>query len=100
MKEYMYILLCGNGTFYTGSTKYLERRLQQHQDGEGAEYTKKYQPVKLMYFEEFDRIDKAFCREKQIQNWSHGKKQALIDGDMEKLKMLSNSSFVIKDNKY
>ena len=89
MKGYMYILLCGNGTFYTGSTKYLERRLAQHQSGNGANYTTKHPPVELVYFEEFNRIDKAFYREKQVQNWSQAKKKALISGDVVLLKELS-----------
>ena len=67
MKGYMYILECANGQYYTGSTKDLEVRLYQHQNGEGANFTKKHLPVKLVYFEEYERIDEAFYREKQIQ---------------------------------
>ena len=73
MKGYMYILECSNGSYYTGSTINLERRIQQHQSGEGANHTKKYLPVRLIYFEEFKRIDEAFYREKQVQNWSRKK---------------------------
>jgi len=72
MKGYIYILECSNGSYYTGSTKDLELRICQHQNGEGAKYTKKKLPVKLVYFEEFQRIDEAFHREKQVQGW--GKK--------------------------
>ena len=92
MKGWMYILKCGNDKFYTGSTNDLDRRLIEHQTGEGANYTRKNQPVELVYFEEFDRIDKAFYREKQVQNWSHAKKQALIDGDLEGLVKLASAS--------
>ena len=88
-KGYTYILLCANGNFYTGSTIDLERRLRQHQQGEGANYTKKHLPVKLIYYEEYPTIQQAFHREKQIQGWSHGKKQALIDGDFDRLSHLS-----------
>ncbi len=90
MKGWMYILKCGNNKFYTGSTNDLDRRLIEHQTGEGANYTRKNQPVELVYFEEFDRIHKAFYREKQVQNWSHAKKQALIDGDLEGLVKLAS----------
>ncbi|MCD6178374.1 MAG: hypothetical protein J7K39_00570, partial [Bacteroidales bacterium] len=38
-------------------------------------------PVELVYFEEFERIDKAFYREKQVQGWSRKKKEALIKGE-------------------
>lgn len=85
MKGYMYILLCSNGQYYTGSTIDLEKRLAQHQSGEGANFTRKYLPLELVYYEEFDRIDDAFYREKQIQGWSHKKKEALINGDYKKL---------------
>ncbi len=65
----IYILECSDGTYYTGSTNNLELRLEQHQNGLGSNHTKKHLPVILLYFEEFDRIDKAFYREKQIQGW-------------------------------
>lgn len=84
-KGYMYILKCSNGAYYTGSTKHLDFRLQQHQNGEGANFTKKHLPVKLVYYEEFQRIDEAFYREKQVQGWSRKKKEALIHGFVEKL---------------
>ncbi len=82
----MYILECADGSYYTGSTKYLNLRIAQHQRGEGANFTKKRLPVKLVYFEEFSRIDKAFYREKQIQGWSRKKKLALINGFTNELK--------------
>lgn len=80
---YMYILQCGDGSFYTGSTTELALRIQQHKNGEGANFTSKNLPVKLVYYENFDRIDEAFAREKQIQKWSRAKKIALIQGDIE-----------------
>lgn len=85
MKGFMYILECADGSYYTGSTKDLELRLQQHQNGEGANHTKKRLPVKLVYVEEFQRIDEAFYREKQVQGWSRKKKEALINNMPEKL---------------
>lgn len=90
-KGYMYILECNNGAFYTGSTKNLVRRLQQHQNGEGANFTRKHLPVKLIYFEEFPRIDQAFYREKQVQGWSRRKKIALISGKTNELPKLSQN---------
>ena len=85
----MYILLCSNGLYYTGSTKDLDRRLAQHQIGEGANFTRKHLPVELVYYEEFNRIDDAFYREKQVQGWSRKKKEALIKGEFNKLHNLS-----------
>jgi len=82
---YLYILQCSDGTFYTGSSKDIELRFQQHQAGEGSKYTKGRLPVKLLYVEEFPRIDEAFYREKQVQGWSRKKKKALINGLLEDL---------------
>jgi putative endonuclease len=89
MKGYMYILECSDGSYYTGSTNNLELRLEQHQNGEGANHTRKRLPVKLLYVEEFQRIDHAFYREKQVQGWSRAKKEALISGASEELKKLA-----------
>ncbi len=86
---YMYILQCSDGTFYTGSTWNLDRRLIEHNLGIGANYTRARRPLKLVYCEEYDRIDDAFYRERQIHNWSHGKKQALVDGKLDRLKALT-----------
>jgi putative endonuclease len=89
MKGFMYILECADGSYYTGSTKNLELRIRQHQNGEGANHTKKRLPVKLVYYEEFQRIDEAFFREKQVQGWSRIKKEALISTNHSRLPELS-----------
>ena len=91
MKGYMYILECVDGSYYTGSTNDLELRLQQHNNGEGANHTKKRLPVELVYYEEFERIDHAFYREKQVQGWGRQKKHALIMGKNEELPLLSKN---------
>jgi putative endonuclease len=89
MKGYMYILLCSNDQYYTGSTNDLEKRLEQHKNGKGSNFTKKHSPVELVYYEEFDRIDEAFRKEKQVQGWSRKKKEALIMEEHNKLHTLS-----------
>ena len=78
---WMYLLRCGDGTTYVGSTWDLERRLSEQQEGEGGAYTSKRLPVELAYYEEFSRIDEAWAREKQVQGWSRAKREALIAGD-------------------
>lgn len=88
-KGYVYILKCSNGTYYTGSTTDLSKRIAQHQAGEGANHTKKYLPVELIYYEEYPRIDEAFYREKQIQGWNRKKKEALINGQLDTLPRLA-----------
>lgn len=89
MHGWMYILECSDGSYYTGSTRDLIARLRQHMAGEGANHTKKRLPVKLVYFEEFDRIDEAYFREKQVQGWNRKKKEALIFSRKESLPELS-----------
>ena len=89
----MYILECSDGTYYTGSTNDLDLRLIEHQSGEGANYTQRRLPVKLVYYEEYKRIEDAFNREKQIQRWSHEKKKALINHKFDKLKTLARKKF-------
>ena len=80
MKGYLYILLCVDGSFYTGSTNDLERRMKEHQARKGANHTRKRLPVELVYWEEYNRIDLAYNREQQIKRWSREKKIALIEG--------------------
>jgi len=89
MKGYVYIMECSDGSYYTGSTIELEKRVSEHKDGRGANHTKKRLPVKLVYFEEYLSIASAFEREKQIQGWSREKKEALIDGKFDALPHLS-----------
>jgi putative endonuclease len=86
---WLYILKCCDGTYYTGSTKDLEKRIKEHQSGQGANYTKDRLPIKLIYTEEYRRVVDAFLREKQIQNWSHDKKRALIEKEYSELHTLA-----------
>jgi putative endonuclease len=86
---YIYILECADGSYYTGSTWNLEKRLWEHQNGLGANYTVKHRPVKLIYCEETERVEDAYRREKQIQGWGRKKKQALIAGETNALPRLA-----------
>jgi len=88
-KGFVYILECCDGTFYTGSAKDLELRLNQHKNGIGAKYTARRLPVKLLYSEEFTTISDVFYKEKQIQGWSRIKKEALIKNKLEYLPKFS-----------
>jgi putative endonuclease len=91
MKGYVYILKCANGQYYTGSTNNVEIRVAQHNAGEGANFTRKHLPVEWVYCEEFQSLDDAFYREKQVQGWSRKKKEALINGDFDNLPKLSKN---------
>jgi putative endonuclease len=88
----MYILECGDGSLYVGSARDLEYRLAEHRAGIGCAYTSKRQPVRLVYCEEYPRLDDAFRREKQVQNWSRAKRLALIEGRLDDLRRLSRGS--------
>ena len=90
---WMYILQCSDDSYYVGSTKDLERRLSQHQDGTGSKYTSGRLPVTLVYCEEYDRVADAFYREKQVQTWGRAKREALIDGNNEMLPPLAKKKF-------
>ncbi len=91
MEAYLYILRCSDGSYYVGSTTDLSRRIIEHQNGVGANFTSKHLPVKVVYYEEFDRIEDAFRREKQLQGWSRKKKEALIQKNKELLIKLSKN---------
>ena len=84
MSFYVYILLCCDGSFYTGYTKDLEERTKQHQNGKGARYTKAHKPQKLAYFEEYDSRGVAMRREREIKKLSHQQKQVLVDSKTRK----------------
>ena len=90
---YMYILECSDCSYYTGSTWNIENRFWEHQQGMGANYTRYRLPVTLVYSEEYERIEDAFYREKQVQGWSRKKKKALIEGRMEDLPKLAKKIF-------
>ena len=88
---WLYILLCSDNSYYTGSTTDLERRLYEHENGIACGYTSTRRPVKLLYREEFATLLDAFQMERRIKGWSRKKKEALIKGDWEELKRLSKS---------
>ena len=63
---FVYILKCSDNSYYVGSTINLTQRIEEHNNGIGANYTKKRLPVALVYFEEFQRIETATERERKI----------------------------------
>jgi putative endonuclease len=78
MPFYVYILLCMDGSFYTGYTKDLNERTRQHENGKGAKYTKTHRPQRVAYVELFNNRSSAMKRERAIKNLSHQQKQDLI----------------------
>ena len=83
MKSYhLYILLCSDGSYYTGVTNDLMRRIGEHNEAaDPYAYTARRLPVVLVYSQEFADIDQAIREEKRVKGWSHAKKMALIEGN-------------------
>jgi putative endonuclease len=79
MPFYVYILLCVDGSFYTGYTKNIDERTRLHANGKGAKYTRTHKPKRVAYVELFDSRAKAMKREKEIKRLSHQQKLHLIN---------------------
>jgi putative endonuclease len=88
---YVYLLSCVDSNLYCGSTKNLKNRLQEHNSGEAAVWTKMRRPVKLVYYEAYDSLLSARRREKQIKGWTIQKKTNLIYGIWTKLSSQPNT---------
>ena len=79
------MLKCSDGTLYTGWTNDLEKRVEAHNSGKGAKYTKARRPVELAYYEEFETKEQAMKREYAIKQLGRKEKQKLIAGKKVKL---------------
>ena len=77
-KHFVYILECQDGTYYTGYTPDLERRIKLHNSGKGARYTRDRRPVKLVWKKEYKYFKPAFLMEKRIKKLTRKKKEALV----------------------
>lgn len=77
MKNYVYILSCADGTFYTGWTTHLEERVNTHNQGKGSKYTRSRRPVKLLYWEEYSDKGEALRREAAIKKMTRKQKEEL-----------------------
>ncbi|WP_051208589.1 GIY-YIG nuclease family protein [Propionicicella superfundia] len=87
----MYILRCGDGSLYVGSTTDLNERLAQHAMGRGSVYTSRRLPVELVYAAEFASIAEAYALERKVHGWGRAKRLALIEGRHDELPALSRS---------
>jgi putative endonuclease len=78
---YVYILASGlGGTLYVGITNNLLKRIYEHREGGGSEFTRKYGVHRLMFFEVHEEVEHAIKREKQIKRWKRVWKINLIEG--------------------
>ena len=76
---YVYILASYRDTLYTGVINDLERRVHEHKQGLGSQFTRKYNVSKLVYYEATGDVTSAIEREKQIKAWRRAKRVALIE---------------------
>ena len=78
--HYAYVVRCSDGTFYTGYTTDVRRRLDEHDAGEGAKYTRGRTPVELVHVERFESKSAAMSREYEIKQLSRSEKESLVEG--------------------
>lgn len=76
--HYFYVLRCKDGSFYTGYTNNLERRIKLHNEGKGAKYTRGRGPVSLLYKKVFDNKSDALKAEYHFKKWTRQKKEAFL----------------------
>ena len=79
--NYTYLVRCADGTFYTGWTNNLEKRMKTHNEGKGAKYTRGKRPVELVYYEGYKTREEAMKREYEIKQLSRQEKEELIKED-------------------
>jgi len=82
-KYYAYMVRCSDNSIYSGYTTNLEKRLETHNMGKGAKYTRTRLPVKIEYFEEFDNKIDACKREWKFKKYTHTEKEKIIKEFME-----------------
>ena len=86
----IYILLCADGSYYTGVTRRaVEERVSEHEQGLLAGYTFARRPLKLVFSEPYKRVDDAIAAERRIKGWSRAKKEAYMRGDFASLVALA-----------
>jgi len=90
MSFWVYILLCADGSYYTGHTDALEKRIAEHQSGELGGYTSSRLPVRLVFSQEFPTREEAMASEQRVKGWNRRKKNALIRGDWDEVSRLAN----------
>lgn len=79
--HWTYVVECADGSFYTGYTTDVQRRVREHNRGEGAKYTRGRRPVELVHAEEFDSKSAAMSREYEIKQLSRAEKERLVEGE-------------------
>jgi putative endonuclease len=81
--HHVYVLECADGTYYTGYTTDVERRVAEHDAGDGAKYTRGRTPVSLVHVETYDSQSAAMSREHEVKTFSRARKERLVASDRE-----------------
>lgn len=77
---FVYIVACADGTYYTGFTPCLTRRIRVHNEGKGARYTRDRRPVRLIWHKRYRNFKPAFLEEKRIKTLTRMQKESLVKG--------------------
>ena len=81
MQFWVYILRCSDGSYYTGHTDDMDKRLSEHEQGLAADWTRRRRPVTLVWHDWTSSRYEALEFERRVKRWSRAKKEALIAGD-------------------
>lgn len=79
---FVYIILCEDGSLYTGVSNNLEKRFLDHKNGKGGRYTRAHKPFKIIYSKKLPNQSEALKRERQIKDWSRGEKIRILNLDI------------------
>ena len=97
MAFWVYLLRCADGSYYTGHTDDLDKRIGEHVTGACSGYTATRLPVELVWSQECTARIEALNVERRIKGWSRAKKEALIHGDWDEISRLARSKSDSKD---
>jgi putative endonuclease len=89
MSFWVYILRCADGSYYTGHTDNLEKRMGEHQTGSCGGYTATRLPVELAWCQECASREEALAAELQIKGWNRKKKEAMMRGDWQEVQRIA-----------
>jgi len=85
----VYLLKCGDGSYYAGHTDSIDQRIAQHQAGKGSDWTRRRLPVEVVWSDHAPTREEALAFERRIKGWSRAKKEALVAGDWKEIGALA-----------
>ena len=91
MAFWTYLLRCADGSYYAGHTDDIDDRMVQHVTGALGGYTARRRPIELVWSDQFETRDEAFDAERKLKGWSRAKKEALIAGDWDRIRVLAKN---------